>query len=145
MNRFINANGLYINTDSITRYFQRRDNSLVIEFDDGETQVFGPERAVYTMELLEGRNHIVQVIPAIEPLYLVYYSTEEGEQKYFAEAVHYLALCADGDVYGARIQDGYFDVGAVSNYWGMFTRPQLLEQFPNIEIWEEQNNEESRT
>lgn len=131
--RFIEVNGAYINADTIKTYYQGMDKRLHIEFTDGTKEFISPSYAVNAMVQLSGRNHVLQVIPATEPLYAVY--DDEQPNTHFAVPVHYLALCADGEIRGAECCDDWFECVCIEhgNCRGLYALDQL-NQFPGIEV-----------
>ena len=133
MSRFIEVNGALINADTVKGCYQDIEKRLHIEFTDGTKEFISPSYAVYSMVQLSGSNHVVQIIPATEPLYAVY--DDEQPDTHFAVPIHYLALCADGEIRGAECCDGWFECVGIEggNCRGLYTVEQL-DQFPGIEI-----------
>lgn len=133
MIRFIEVNGAFINTDTIKTCYQDMEKYLHIEFTDGTKEFISLSHAVNAMVQLSGRDHILQIIPAAVPLYAVYEDEQPGT--YFTVAVHYLALCADGEIRGAECCDGWFECISIEhgNCRGLYPADQL-DQFPGIEI-----------
>lgn len=141
MGRFIEANGLYINTDSIIDYRRTRDKVLHIDLTDGTTEnVTADQGADFVMRQLSGQYSIIQILPVAQPLYAVY--EDEQPNTYFATPIYYMALCADGEIRGVDCSDGWFDLvafGRCDNCRGLYHRNQLG-KFPSIEIEGEEDN-----
>ena len=95
MSRFVNVNGRYINTDLVRSFHIMEDGSLRAVLFNDFVSVPG-SKVEEAIRDLRGENHIVQVFPVVAPVYAVY---KDGED-YFADSVHYLALCADGSIRG---------------------------------------------
>ncbi|MDE7261139.1 MAG: hypothetical protein K2N78_03625 [Oscillospiraceae bacterium] len=129
MSRFVEFDGMYLNTDDIKSYYQDTANRLHVELTDGSEVTTSPRQAVYIMKELSGECHIVQVIPVAEPMYAVY--EDEQSDSYFAIPVYYLALCADGVIRGADCCDGWFECVSIEhgNCRGLYHRDQL-NRFP---------------
>lgn len=128
MSRFVNVNGRYINTDLVRSFHIMEDGTLRAVLFNDFVSVPG-SKVEEAIRDLRGENHIVQVFPVVAPVYAVY---KDGED-YFADSVHYLALCADGSIRGVECCDGWFDtISESGNYEGLYPENQLA-QFPGIE------------
>ena len=136
MSRFVEVNGEHVSIDTIKSYYQSADGRLYVQYLDGTESVVSSKVAAYVMERLNGADYIIQVIPVMEPVYAVY--TDEQPDTYFAEPVHYLALCADGEIRGVEYCDGWFECVSIEhgNCVGLYHKDQLM-RFPGVETVEE--------
>ena len=132
MGRFVDVNGIHINVDFVESFWQAKDGELRVYLRGGGIEKVPPKQAGRVMQQLSGELHIVQVLPAAEPVYAVYRNEDEGG--YFATPVHYLALCADGAIRGVEYCDGWFDlVDEIGNFVGLNPKRELR-QFEGIEL-----------
>ena len=132
MGRFVDVNGVHINVDFVESFWQAKDGELRVYLRGGGVEKVPPKQAGRVMQQLSGELHIVQVLPAAEPVYAVYRNEDEGG--YFANPVHYLALCADGAIRGVECCDGWLDIAdESSNFVGLNPKSQLG-QFEGIEL-----------
>lgn len=95
MSRFINADGLHINVDSIRTYWQTQDRALHIELVNDDIRTVPSAKASFVIEQLDGRNHIVQIIPAPADM-LVKYKEDDGRISQWKPLC--LALMQNGEV-----------------------------------------------
>lgn len=132
MGRFVDVNGIHINVDFVESFWQAKDGELRVYLHGGDVEKVPPKQAKFVLQRLSGEEHVVQVFPAVAPVYAVYRNEDEGG--YFADLVHYLALCADGSIRGVECCDGWFDViNENSNFNGLYPKSQLR-QFEGIEL-----------
>ena len=132
MSRFVDVNGIHVNVDFVESFWQAKDGELRVYLRGGDVEKVPPKQAGRVMQQLGGELHIVQVLPAAEPIYAVYRNEDAGG--YFANPVHYLALCADGVIRGVEYCDGCLDLADEScNFVGLNPKSQL-EQFEGIEL-----------
>ena len=115
MSRFIQCGcGRLVNVDSIARVeagHKRYDNCTIIT-KDGEYLT----ASSYAYDEAEGKNHIVQLIPA-NGKYQVCYRDDSG--KTWEYDVEYFAVCANGEVRPMECVDGYLDFSdTMGNYIG---------------------------
>jgi len=132
LNRFIDADGVHINVSSVKAYWQTKDRTVRIETNDGDVYDVPPTKANGVLADLAGAGYVVQVIPTTEPLYAVYKDEDGG---YFANRVHYLALCADGGIHPTECCDGFLDapIKTYDGFMGVYHR-RGLEEYPGIEV-----------
>lgn len=132
MSRFVDVNGVHINVDFVESFWQAKDGELRVYLRGGDVEKVPPKQAGRVMQQLSGELHIVQVLPAAAPVYAVYRNEDTGG--YFADPVHYLALCADGAIRGVEYCDGWLDLADEScNFVGLNPKSQLG-QFEGIEL-----------
>ena len=77
MNRFIDLAGTYVNADAIKEYEIDINGSAIVDFTDGSREVYPFANARYATPALDGRYHVLQVIPAAFAAYNVYASDGE--------------------------------------------------------------------
>lgn len=126
MNRFVEIKGKRINMDTIAQYWPIQNDTIYIEFTNGESITVPYSN--FLMEQLDGDDFVTQVIPVTEPLYHVW--QDENEQ-YWATPVHYLGVCANGIVKALDNVGGYFE--ATLDGYGIYYKCQL-DQYPGIQI-----------
>ena len=119
MSRFIQCGcGRLVNVDSIARVeagYKKHDDCTIIT-KDGE-YLTAPS---YAYDEAEGKNHIVQLIPA-NGKYQVHCRDVFGKNggKTWVYDVEYFAVCANGEVRPMECVDGYFDFSdTMGNYMG---------------------------
>lgn len=95
MSRFEMVGGYTVNVDRIKKMWRDELRTrLYVELDDGMTLDVKDERCMYE-QVLEGHEHVVQVIPVTYPLYATYEGDEKGN---IQRPIRYMGLCADGEV-----------------------------------------------
>ena len=128
MSRFVNVNGRYINAEFVRSFWLTKDGALHVELSENKQEIVPGTQAGYRMKQLTGDGYIVQVFPTVAPAYAVY----KDEEEYFADPVHYLALCADGSIRGVECCDGWFDtISENGNCEGLYPADQL-DRFPGL-------------
>lgn len=132
MSRFIQCGcGRLVNVDSIARVeagYKKHDDCTIIT-KDGE-YLTAPS---YAYDEAEGKNHIVQLIPA-NGKYQVHCRDVFGENggKPWVYDVEYFAVCANGEVRPMECVDGYLDFSdTMGNYMGF----KLKEEEKYNDIW----------
>ncbi len=85
-----------VNVDKVAKFWRvlGRNDILRLQLDNGETMDVLDKHFTVEREL-EGRDHVVQVIPPTYPLYARYEGDEKGD---IERPIRYLGLCANGDV-----------------------------------------------
>lgn len=129
MNRFVDIGGTRTNVDSVSNYWMSKAKSLHLVFTNNEAKTVPHPSAKMVLEDLNGKNHIVQIIPCQFPIYAVW---QEEDNSHFAVPVHFLGLCADGEMRGLQLFEGYFDIIGDGNFLGLYYDHQL-NIFPNLE------------
>ena len=118
-----------VNISKIKEISLKRNDTLRITFDDGDTDVYSI-RGCAEKTLERFGKTILQLIPCIPHLYNVY-DSQDGT--YYRECVNYLALCADGIVRSMASPDIFFELAEDTfNFVGCFTKEQLSE-YPTCE------------
>ena len=140
--RFVSIGGRYFNMDRVTDFCLTQNGNLRISFDADAVENINVSR--YNIDSiradLEGARHIVQVIPNTADLWMVW---SDGDDSHVAGRVHFLALCANGQVEALSLGDGFFEVEDSSNFKGIFSEKDLA-SFPGltrIDIQEGENCE----
>ena len=85
MSRFVDVNGVHINVDFVESFWQTKDGELRVYLQGGDVEKVSSKQAGLVMQQLSGELHIVQLLPAAEPMYAVYRNEDEGG--YFATAI----------------------------------------------------------
>ena len=124
MNRFIELNGMHINTADIRRYWLNKDG-LNVETTDDEVCTVHPEwEARYVVDELSGHNHIVQIIPVPDGIMLKFKEDDGTISKHrplclaltLDGSVKFVDMCVDGETgfpdefsnfEGIDIKEGY--------------------------------------
>ena len=79
-----------------------------------------------TTNATQGQYHVVQVIPCVAPLYEVY-SKDSRDEEFFCNRLHFVGLCADGEVRALTLTEGRFEVVGdnVKNFCGIIPEKRL--------------------
>jgi hypothetical protein len=132
MNIFFKFNGIRVNISKIKEISIARKDAIRITFDDGSTDIFSTygdaEDALQRFD-----KTILQLYPCVEPTYNIY---QDGDETYFRERVHYLALCADGEIRSVAGTEGFIELAdVVDNFVGCFNEKRL-EDYPESDTEE---------
>lgn len=125
MARFVTINNKRINAEKI-QCFQTTPTGVCIHYCDGSQDNVG-QINMPTFERLMGRHHITQVIPCHIPLWLVWQNANE----YSAERVHFLALCANGELRPLTPQGNWMWNDGEYNPEGLYCENEL-DQFEDL-------------
>lgn len=126
MSRFVDVMGKRINMDTIAQYWRTRNDTICIEFTNGESE--NVPFSNFLLNQLDGEDFVVQIIPVTEP---IYYVGQDENKQYRASPIHYLGVCANGMVKALVNAGGYFE--ATLDGYGIYYECQL-DEFPGIQI-----------
>jgi hypothetical protein len=132
MDIFYKLNSYFVNIGKIRGISVAQKNAVQIIFDNGDSEIFSTNLDA-NIDLKLFRNTILQVIPCTAPLYNIY--ENEDNTTYFRERVHFLGLCADGEIRSFTCADGFMelvDIDMANNFIGFFSE-ENLEDFPENE------------
>jgi hypothetical protein len=121
----VNFNGKHLNLDAVKSYYFS-DGLIWIEYTDGTKEAFAYRDSISTHSDMTGAQHIVQVLPAPIPLWVV---NECGYGGHTAERVLFFGLCADGSLYPLGSMAGFFDIE--NSIVGLYTETGLA-RFENL-------------
>jgi len=129
--RFIEYDGRYVNANAIRDIEYRGNSNMYISFIHGDGFTTKFDDIDRFLNELNGTRHVVQVIPAHVPLWMVWGA--DDDDTHYARPAYFLALCADGYVRPLHFCEGSINIPSGVEYAGVYREDQLSEFFTNVE------------